>query len=202
MDLVGDPLVPFNQALLDRLGMVFPPTGSERKVKQAAIEAFKRSADPASGLKRVRFRFLETLRERLSVVYYPLWVVRYRFRERSYQILVDAEDGSLAYGKAPGNDLYRALMLVGTEAVAAFLGTTALQWMGGGLGPLVFVGAIAFAIVFWGWRRFRYGGVVEEGSGIEAEAGLEEALRGAENLRSPGQLLEELQSGRLPGSGR
>ena len=202
VDLVGDPLVPFSQALLDRLGMVFAPTGSEGKTMAAAIDSFKRSADPAAGLKRVRFRFLETLRERLSVVYYPLWVVRYRFRERSYQILVDAEDGSLAYGKAPGNDLYRALMLVGTEAVAAFVGTTALQWMGDGVGPLLFVGAVAFGIVFWGWRRFRYGGVVEEGSGIEGEAGLEEALRSAGRLKSPGHLFEALQTGRLPGRDR
>ena len=199
VDLVGDPLVAFDRDLLDRQGMVFPVTGSEGDVMRAALDSFKRSADPGRGLKRVRFRFLETLRERLSVVYYPLWVVRYRFQERSYQILVDAEDGSLAYGKAQGNDLYRALMLVGTEAVAAFLATTALQWMGVDFGPMLFVGGISLAILYWGWRRFRYGGVVEEGSGIEGEAGLEEALREAERLRSPQQLFTALTTGRFPG---
>jgi DNA-directed RNA polymerase subunit RPC12/RpoP len=202
VDLAGDPLVPFDKDLLDRLGMVFPVTGSERDVMRAAIEGFKHSTDPGIGLKRVRFRFLETLRERLSVVYYPLWVVRYRFRDRSYQILVDAEDGSLAYGKAPGNDLYRALMLVGTEAVAAFLGTTALQWIGGGVMPLVFIGGLSMAILFWGWRRFRYGGVVEEGTGIEGEADLSQTLRQAGRLRSPQQLFSALSAGRLPGAKR
>ncbi|MDH3254020.1 MAG: hypothetical protein OEM62_03435 [Acidobacteriota bacterium] len=202
VDLVGDPLVPFNRELLDRLGMVFPVTGSEADVKRGAIDAFKHSADPAAGLKRMRFHFLETLRERLSVIYYPLWIVRYRFRDRSYQVLVDAEDGSLAYGKAPGNDLYRALMLVGTEAVAVFLGTTAIQWMGGGVGPLVLIGGLAAAVLFWGWRKFRYGGVVEEGTGIEAEVGLGEMLRDARRFRSPQELIQTLSSGRLPGGER
>jgi hypothetical protein len=202
VDLAGDPLIPFDRDLLDRLGMVFPVTRSEHGVMSAAIEGFKRSADPGMGLKRVRFRFLETLRERLSVVYYPLWVVRYRFQERSYQILIDGESGDLAYGKAPGNDLYRALMLVGTEAVALFLGTSALQWMGGECAPMVFIGGISLAILLWGWRRFRYGGVVEEGSGIRGESGLGETLRDAGRLRTPQQVLTAMASGKLPGGNR
>jgi DNA-directed RNA polymerase subunit RPC12/RpoP len=208
IDLRGDPLVPFEQDLLDRFGMVFPVTGSEKEVMSTAIEAFKRQTDPARGLKRVRMRFLATLRERMSIVYYPLWIVRYRFRERSYQVLVDAEDGSLAYGKAPGNDLYRALMLVGAEAVAMFLGTTALQWMGGGFISLAFVGGIALAFMAWGWRRFRYGGVVEEGTGLRGEAGLEDATASIGQLRAfDGQqvarsLIRALGSGRLRGGKR
>ena len=171
VDLRGDPLVPYAGRSLDAQGMVFPPTGSEREVFQAAVESFKQSADPAGGLHRVRFRFLETLRERLSVVYYPLWVVRYRFRDRAYQVLVDGEDGKLAYGKAPGNDLYRALALVATEAVAVYFVTTALQ-VTGEL-PVVFaLGGIGLAAFWWGWRRFRHGGVVIEGIG----AGRRDAL--------------------------
>ncbi len=171
VDLAGDPIVAFNPETLDRLGMVFPPTGSEIDIRTAAIEQFKREADPSSGLKRTRFRFLQSLRERLSVVYYPLWVVRYRFRDRSYQALVDGESGALAYGKAAGNDLYRAMMLVATEAVAAFVATTALQLMGANLFSLFFA-AIGLAIFLWGWKKFRWGGVVIEGSGVTAAPGL------------------------------
>ena len=94
IQLHGDHLVGYEPSALDRLGMVYPPVGSEARVRAAALESFKAAADPSRGLKRVRFKYLETLRDRLSVVYYPLWLVRYRFRSRSYQILVDAEDGS------------------------------------------------------------------------------------------------------------
>ncbi len=183
VDLRGDPLVPFEARALDALGMVFPPTGSEREVFAAALESFKRAAEPTSGLTRVRFRFLETLRERLTVIYYPLWVVRYRFQERSYQVLVDAEDGSLAYGKAPGNDLYRALALVATEAVLVYFITTATQAIGFHLPAFLLMGGIGLAIFWWGWRRFRYGGVVIEGTGAARADTLGRVVRGAARRR-------------------
>lgn len=170
VDLAGDRLTPYDPDRLERLGMVFPPTRSEEEVRRAALATFRDEGDPAKGLHRVRFRFLESVREALTVVYYPLWIVRYRFRERSYQAVVDAEDGGLAYGKAPGNDLYRALMLVGTEAAVCYVGTAMFHHAGDdGCGALVAALVFGGAILAWGWRKFRYGGVVEEGSGLEPE---------------------------------
>ncbi len=170
VNLTGDELTAFDTEQLERLGMVVPPTGSEIAARRESTASFREQADPGRGLKRVYFRFLELIRERFSVIYYPLWVVRYRFRERSYQALVDAEDGSLAYAKAPGNDLYRALMGVGSQAAACFIATTALQWAAKGdvdnpLALIVGAGAAALFVLAWGFKRFRYGGVVEEGTG-------------------------------------
>ena len=192
IDLTGDPLVPFSEDVTSRQGMVFPVTVSESKIREAAIERFRRDSDPSAGLKRARFRFLETLRERLSVVYYPLWVIRYRFRGRSYQVLIDGEDGTMAYGKAPGNDLYRALMLVATEAVATFLGTTVLQLAGVDCGGMLVVGGLVGAVVLWGWKKFRYGGVVVEGTGVKRGRALADTLQTAGRLRSPQALLDTL----------
>lgn len=172
VDLKGDRLVPFDADGLQRRGLVFPPTGSEMEIFDAALHAFREEVDPRGGLKRVRFFWLETLRERLTVVYYPLWVVRYRFEERGYQVLVDAEDGRVAYGKAPGNDVYRAFCLVVAEAAAAFLATTALQWgLGEGIVGLVILLVVCGLIVAWGWRRFRWGGEIVEGTGVKTKDG-------------------------------
>ena len=202
IDLQGDHLVPYDRVALESHGMVFPPTGSETIVKKSAIEQFKWQSDPARGLKKVRFRFLETLRERLSVIYYPLWVVRYRFRNRSYQVLVDAEDGTLAYGKSPGNDLFRAAMLVGSQAVALFFGTTALQFVGGSPMGLLVIGAATVLALAWGWKRFRHGGVVVEGSGVDPELDLGEAWSTLTDQNTQEQMLRDLMQGRLPGIGR
>ncbi len=201
VNLAGDPLVAFDADALRRAGMLFEPTGSEREMLESAVASFRQVADPASGLKRVHFRHQSALRERLSVVYYPIWVVRYTFRERSYQVLVDGEDGSLVYGKAPGNDLYRALALVAAQAAAAFVGTTLLQVWGGSEGSLLLALGITVALLAWGWRRFRHGGVVEEGSGIGEDPAFRPSWRQALR-RSPDELLGELASGRLPGLGR
>lgn len=195
VDLRGDRLVPFDPDRLERLAMIFPPTGSEAEVRPAALEQFKLEADPGRGLHTVRFKYLETLRERTSLIYYPLWVVRYRFQERSYQILIDAEDGSLVYGKAPGNDLYRAFVMVASQAAALFVATTILQLTGISFGGLAAMGAAVAAVMLWGWKRFRHGAEVVEGSGVgdgrdirsllsekglgrAVEAGLDELLRG------------------------
>ncbi len=164
--LAGDRLLPFDGEALERRGMVFAPTRSETEARESALAGFREDADPAAGMKRVRFRFLETVREAVSVVYYPLWVVRYRFRDRSYQAVIDAEDGSLAYGKAPGNDLYRALVLVGTEALLCYLGSTVIQLADDACGALAGAAVVGSLFLAWAWRRFRYGGVVEEGSGV------------------------------------
>lgn len=195
IDLHGDNLVAFDSSALARQGMVFPPTLSESEVKKGALEQFKKEAEPTTGLKRVRFRFLESVRERLTIIYYPLWVVRYRFDDRSYQALVDAEDGSLGFGKAPGNDLYRALMLVATQAVALFIGTTIIQALGDGCGSLVFIGLPILAALLWGWKKFRYGGVVVEGTGAKQRPGLGRIVGSAVRRRDQQELLEELAGG-------
>lgn len=172
IDLSGDRLMAFDGGALERQGLVFPPTGSELEIRDQALAEFKERVDPQRGLKRVRFSWLRTLRERLTIVYYPLWVVRYRFENRSYQVLVDAEDGRLAYGKAPGNDLYRAGAMVFSQMLAAFVATTLLQmgviddWV-----PLVLLGLFCVWILSLGWKRFRWGGVVVEGSGVRERAG-------------------------------
>lgn len=169
INLEGDTMVPFDEEKFSRLGMVFPPTTSELEALQSAISDFRDLADPSSSLHQVRFKFLEPIRQRLMVVFYPLWVVRYRFRSRSYQVLIDAEDGTLAYGKAPGNDLYRAFMLVLAQAAAGFVGTTGARWAlaadDDGFALLALSAAAALAILWAGWRKFRWGGVVIEGSG-------------------------------------
>jgi len=170
IDLSGDRLLPFDSGALERQGLVFPPTGSEVEIRDAALQAFKKEADPRGRMKRVRFFWLETLGERLTIIHYPLWVVRYRFESRAYQVLVDAQDGRVAYGKAPGNDLYRAASMVLTQIAAAFVATTAIQmgviddWV-----PLVLLVLFCVWILSFGWKRFRWGGEVVEGTGARKQ---------------------------------
>lgn len=177
IDLAGDRLVPFDAEALERAGMVFAATRSEVEARNAALAAFRADNDPGSGLKRVRFRWVETVRESLTVVYYPLWVVRYRFRGRAWLALIDGEDAHLAYGKAPGNDLYRAGVLIGAEAAVCYVGTTVLQHGEGTVEGCGFFFVAALLVVAWAWRSFRHGGVVEEGSGLERRPFLTRSLR-------------------------
>lgn len=201
IDLRNDPLVPYRPDSLRRLGMVFSPTGSEVQVKGLARQLMAARSDPGSGLKRVRFKFVETLRERFSVIYYPLWIIRYRFENRSYQILVDAEDGSLVYGKAPGNDLYRAFMMVASQAGALFVATTILQVIGVSFGGMAAAGVAVFVALMWGWKRFRHGGVVIEGTGVGEDAPSPEWLSQVQMSDEVENLVGDLMQGRMPRPG-
>jgi len=172
IDLAGDEVQPLDDELLRSRGMVFRPS---RSLEETAAELSEREIariQLANRLDRVTFSWLASVRRRVALVYYPLWVVRYGFRGRTYQVLIDAEDGSLAYGKAPGNHFYRAFSLVGACAAACFVGTTLLQNAGSflrsenGLMGLGMVGLAMAGIVYWGYSQFRHGGVVEEGSGL------------------------------------
>ena len=172
VNLAGDEVQPLDEGLLRSRGMVFRPSRSleetAAELNGQAIAQIRR----ANRLDHVSFSWLASVRRRVALAYYPLWVVRYGFRGRTYQVLIDAEDGSLAYGKAPGNHLYRAFSLVGACAGACFVGTTILQHAGAflrsenGLMGLGVVGLALAGLVYWGYRQFRHGGVVEEGTGL------------------------------------
>lgn len=173
--LANDEILPLNEDQLRARGMVFRPNRAEEETASAifhkALENIKNTTRPD----KTSFSWYATTREKTDLVFYPFWVFRYSFRNRTYQVLVDAEDGAIAYGKAPGNHLWRAFSLVGSCAVASFLGTSLLQHLGGlirsqnGLAALGVVGLFLAAIVGWGFHQFRSGGVVEEGTGMTTD---------------------------------
>lgn len=176
VNLGGDEIVPLDEELLRSRGMVFRPGRSAAEVADTLGQLAMREVEVSSRLDHVTFSWLAAVRRRVAVVYYPLWVIRYSFRGQTYQALIDAEDGSLAYGKAPGNHLWRAFSLVSACAGACFVGTTVLQNADfllrseNGLMGLGMVGLMLAGFVAWGYRQFRHGGVVEEGSGLARDA--------------------------------
>ena len=72
-------------------------------------------------LDRVAQVFTRLVHRRFGLVYYPLWVLRYLYRDRAFQVVVDGYTGKVLYGKAPGSTLYRALVLIGGMIAGAFL---------------------------------------------------------------------------------
>lgn len=175
VDLRGDELLPHDDERLRARGMVFRPKLAAPELADRAVKELVAAALRRASPDNVIFSWASAIRRRVTLVHYPLWVFRYRFRDRTYQVLVDAEDGSVAYGKAPGSYMWRAFSLVAATAGACFLGTTALQHAGSflrseeGLFGLAAVGLGLAALVRWGYRQFRHGGVVEEGTGLDPQ---------------------------------
>jgi hypothetical protein len=121
-------------------------------------------------LKQKFFERFHILRRKFSLVYYPLWVARYEYKNRSYQVVVDGFEGDILYGKAPGNILYRAATLVGGMAAGTFilvngtiLGGIVISASddGDSLAVLLLPLALGIGLIIAGYRRFRYGEEVE-----------------------------------------
>ncbi len=176
--ITGQHFEPFDQDRLSAEGMVFEVAESPT---DAVAEADTYFRQVARGKKRLSSTYLEKLyllRQRLSVVYYPLWVARYEYRNRSYQVVIDGVKNKVLYGKAPGNILYRAGMLVAGMAIGNLLlvhGTAfALQVLAltsdhkdNGWALVLIPPILGILAIINGYRLFRYGEEVEQ---IDREA--------------------------------
>lgn len=190
--LEGRPLEPFQPAALHADGMVFEPVGSVAEGERLAQQVFEAEVRSAAHLDRIGSTFVRLLGRRLGLVYFPLWVVRYLYRGRAFQVVIDGHSGEVLYGKAPGNTWYRAAALVGGMAAGAFLmvdGTAlALGLLSGSdegsLLILVVPFLVGAALMAAGYRAFRYGEQVEHRARV-----------GRKPASAPGQLgglLEEI----------
>jgi hypothetical protein len=176
VNLAGDEMRPVNFEELQSEGMLFNIISSEKEITDYAKDQFVDEAVNSVNVDQVTFQHNDLVRPNVSVVYYPLWVVRYLYQGRTYQVIIDGEDGTVCYGKAPGNNLYRAVAGIFGTALGSYL----LTFFGifgivgdGDSAKAAFI-AYIFAVIFgiiligWGFKKFRYGGEVEEGTGIVA----------------------------------
>jgi len=179
VNLAGDEMRPVNFEELQTQGMLFNIVSSEKEVTDLAETQFVNEAVDSVSLDQITFQHNDLVRPAVNIVYYPLWVVRYVFKNRTYQVVVDGQDGSICYGKAPGNDLYRGITGIFGTAVGMYLITFfgAFGIISGSSSAkaaiIVYVICIAIGVfaIRWAWKKFRYGGEIEEGTGIVADAG-------------------------------
>jgi hypothetical protein len=165
INLAGRPLEPFDVEALHRGGMVFEPVGSVDESREESRGYFESQVRAKANLDQISQSFVRILRQRSGLVYYPLWVLRYLYRGRSFQVVVDGFSGEILYGKAPGNVLFRAGVLVGGMALGAFvaidlpalfLSGSSHNSDGPGAGILLLL-VVGFGLMYASYRRFRYG---------------------------------------------
>lgn len=162
-------LQPFDSQALHAEAMVFEPTESRTEAFEEARKHFLYESRKQANQKTTTYERIELLRPDFGLVYYPVWIARYTYRNRTYPVVVDAVSGKVMYGKAPGNTIYRAAALVVGLAVGNLVlvnGTIlALSWLSSdddSLGALCLPIVIGLAVIVMGYRHFRYGEEVED----------------------------------------
>ncbi len=105
------------------------PVRSERRVRRDALSFLKRLAVPAgTNVRASRFHFFDS---RLSLYYYPVYLLRYGCAGRLYTITIDGGNGAVVRGDVPRRGRIDSRKLFFAPAALAFLAAT---WL-----PLVLI---------------------------------------------------------------
>lgn len=169
VDFQGDEIRSFNLEEVQAQGMTFEPTGTRDEALAAARARLEEDALKTAKMDKISFQKFFYINQQISLVYYPLWVVRYVYRERTYQVVVDGTSNEVLYGRAPGNNLYRAAMLIFSMMLGNLILTSALRNIDVFFSSssdsdsgqaLIFIVIISLAIMLFGFARFRYGGEI------------------------------------------
>ncbi|HEY5535283.1 MAG TPA: hypothetical protein VIL99_10165 [Ignavibacteria bacterium] len=175
VNLEGDEILPVDFEKLQQEGMMFNIVSSEKEIYDESLSLFTGQARKEASLDSISFEHYDLVRQNVGIVYYPLWVIRYVYQNRTYQIVVDGQDGTICYGKAPGNNFVRALAGVFGIGLGMYLATffeVFSIFKASSKGPwIVYIILLVLGIVIisWGYKKFRYGGEVEEGTGLVPE---------------------------------
>jgi hypothetical protein len=163
-----DHLLPFDSQALHAEAMVFEPSESRTEAQEEARRYFIQRSRNAAGQVRTTYENIQLLRPDFALVYFPVWLARYSYRNRTYQVVVDGAGGQVMYGKAPGNILYRAMALVAGLAVGnlVLVNGTILAALAASdddsLALLLLPIAVGIGLILYGYRQFRYGEEVED----------------------------------------
>lgn len=195
-------LLPYNQDELQAEGMVFDPSESPTDALAEAEQHFIHRGRSKRSLSSKFFEKFHILHPQLALVYYPLWIARYEYRQRNYQVVVDGVTGKLLYGKAPGNIFYRAAMLVGGMALGNFVlinGTiiaglilAALSDDDAPIWLILLPIVLGIALIVLGYQSFRYGEEVQERLKESQKATLASDKQQNEWLKTGMQFVDEL----------
>jgi len=151
-------------------------TSKDDAVAHAKSDALARARSSAK-VPHVTFERLHIFPKRLSMIYYPVWVVRYNYRDRMYMDTVDGVTGRVLSGRAPGDPLFQSLAVTGGSAGGGLI--AAVGMLLGAEDPRIALGGLAagLVILFIAYRFFRHGSERVEGEFKHKPASTAETLK-------------------------
>lgn len=156
--------------------VTFGVTDSRTDAFQEGGEMIKAQAITDAGRKMDKIYFTKSFifPKSFTLVYYPFWIIRYKYQERAYFVTVDGISGKTFSGRAPGSvgSQSTAAGVGGSVAGAAFglgiglglFSDLAAESIELGFGVFIISLIVMIAIFAFFWKRFRYGDEVLEGA--------------------------------------
>ncbi len=153
-------------------------TSKDDAVVHAKTDAVSKARSSAR-VPHVTFERLHVFPRALTMIYYPVWVVRYNYRDRMYMDTVDGITGQVLSGRAPGDPLFQSLAVTGGSSLGGLIaagsiiyGSSADDWRIGLAGL-----AVGLVVLFLAYRFFRHGSERIEGEFKDKKATMAQTLK-------------------------
>ena len=175
-------------------------TSKDVATKDAQKKAEEWGRDQAN-VPNVTFERLYVIPHNMSIIYYPIWVVRYSYRDRMYINTVDGVTGKVLSGRAPGDPLFQSLAITFGSAVSGIISGAGLllaAFADTGQSNAYFAigGFVIGGIILYGtYRFFRQGSEIVEGEFLDKEGSAKLSLG---DLKQISQNLQGQMGGRYP----
>lgn len=143
----------------------FEPTSSRDDAGDRAREGIRDLAlsEAASGIQNVTFSRSFVAPKAFELIYYPFWIVRFRYKERGYLAIVDGVTGTILSGRAPGDPLYQTLIIGFGSALAGSLTGFGISMLAADDGLGILLVLVGITLVAASYYKFRYGSEIIEG---------------------------------------
>ena len=155
-------------------------TSKDDAVVRAKNDATAKARSSAH-VPHVTFERLHVFPKALTMIYYPVWVVRYNYRERMYMDTVDGVTGQVLSGRAPGDPLFQSLAMTGGATVAGLIAAAGIIYGGSAYADdsrIALAGlAVGGIILFLAYRFFRHGSERVEGEFKGKPASIGDAIK-------------------------
>jgi len=169
----------------------FEATTSVDDARRTGVESVRAQAVSSAGVPNITFQKMHVIPRYLAMTYYPVWVCRYLYADRTYFATLDGVSGRSLSGRAPGDPLYQALIGVGGAAGGGVItGLGAALAITTGTAEFFVLSVIGIVAFIGGFMFFRHGSEVTEG---EISAGYK---KGFQDLKNMGKDVGRLAQGR------
>jgi DNA-directed RNA polymerase subunit RPC12/RpoP len=162
-------------------------TSKDDAVTRAKTDAQSR-ARASARVPRVTMERLHVLPRRLSMAYYPVWIVRYTYRDRMYMTTVDGVTGQVLSGRAPGDPLFQSLAITAGTSVGGLAAALGII-LSSVATELMIAGLVAGGVILYiTYRFFRHGSEIVEGEFKHKPASVAQTIK---DLQSAAKTLQE-----------
>jgi hypothetical protein len=138
-------------------------TSRDDATEHSRQEGIARARSDA-GVPHVTFELLHTFPKRMSLIYYPIWVIRYDYRDKMYISTVDGVTGNVLSGRAPGDPLFQSLAVTAGTSLGGLIAAGGILVGANGDGTIA-IGGVVVGIVLLTvtYMFFRHGSEIIEG---------------------------------------